>query len=103
MKVADAQALKAGYGPDETEFMAFGSCAGMDPTIWTTDTAHGATSLRGSVVIGGQKTKKADQIEMARLICRFCPVLDKCCQHVTRYPEPEGVWAGTLPEERGSL
>ena len=34
------------------------------------------------------------------ILCGLCPVLVECAAHIRRYPEGEGVWAGTIPEER---
>lgn len=96
----DADGHTAQYNPSELAFMAFGACGGRDPNIWATNTNHGKTGMRGTVVIDGRKVAKADQIELARIICGSCPVIADCDAHVRRYPEGEGVWAGLLPEER---
>jgi hypothetical protein len=96
----DKDGLEAEYNPDALVFMDFGACKDRDPNIWNTETNHGKTSLRGTVMLGGREVAKADQIEMARILCGLCPVLVECAAHIRRYPEGEGVWAGTIPEER---
>lgn len=96
----DRYGAEAAYDPDALAFMARGSCNGMEPEIWVTDTNHGITGLQGTVILGALEMRKADQIDMARAVCQWCPVARECLDHVRRYPEPEGVWAGMLPEER---
>lgn len=90
----------ASYNPSEVVFMDFGACKTKDPNLFNTDTKRGRTALRGSVVIGGKKMRKRDQVELAKTVCRSCPVLDECAAFIKKYPEGEGVWAATLPEER---
>lgn len=96
----DYEGHPASYNPDEVVFMDFGACKTVDPNLFNTETKRGRTALRGSVVIGGTKVKKREQIERARSVCRSCPVLSECAAFIKRYPEDEGVWAATLPEER---
>lgn len=99
----DRDGVEAAYDPDALAFMARGSCNGMEPEIWVTDTNHGITGLQGMVIVNGRRMRKSHQIKMARVICQRCPVASECLEHVRAYPEPEGVWAGLLPEERGEM
>lgn len=96
----DEHGMPADYSPDELAFMGQGACNTKDPDLFVTDTNHGKTSMRGTVVIGGVRISKKEQIEAARNVCRSCTVLEECAAFVKRYPEPEGVWAATIPEER---
>jgi hypothetical protein len=91
----------APYSPDEVVFMDFGACKGKSPKLFDTNTAKGKTSLRGSVTIGKQTISKLAAIEVAKSICATCEVSGECREFIENYPEKEGVWAGTLPEERG--
>lgn len=96
----DRDGNAAEFNPDELVFMDFGSCKSEDPNLFNTETNHGKTSLRGWVTIGGVKMRKLAQVELAKGVCADCPVLEECALHIKRYPEGEGVWAGTIPEER---
>lgn len=91
----------APYSPDEVVFMDFGSCKTQPPALFDTNTAKGTTSMRGRVCIAGETLRKRDAIAKARQVCASCPVIDECREFIEKYPEQEGVWAGTLPEERG--
>jgi hypothetical protein len=91
----------APYSPDEVVFMDFGSCKTQPPALFDTNTAKGKTSVRGSVCIAGKTMRKSEAIDKARQVCAGCPVIDECRAFISKYPEQEGVWAGTLPEERG--
>lgn len=98
----DSDGQPAQFKPDETEFMNRGSCRLYEPAWWDTDTNHGKTTLRGTVTIHGAVIPKREQIRVAVAICNACPVLADCRAHITKYPEGEGIWAATLPEERAS-
>ena len=91
----------APYDVNEAAFMDRGACRSHDPALFDTNTAKGCTSLRGSVRVAGEVLRKRDQIEKAREVCRACPVLSACAAFIKQHPEPEGIWAATLPEERG--
>jgi WhiB family transcriptional regulator, redox-sensing transcriptional regulator len=41
--------------------------------------------------------------EIAKSICRRCPVLDECLGWALRAGEAHGIWGGTTPEERRYL
>lgn len=91
----------APYSPDEVVFMDFGACKSQPPGLFDTNTAKGKTSMRGTVCIGGTTIRKRQQIERAKRTCAGCQVRDECLEFIQKYPEPEGIWAGLLPEERG--
>nr|WP_240163259.1 WhiB family transcriptional regulator [Mycolicibacterium sphagni] len=38
--------------------------------------------------------------ERAKLICRTCPVMQRCREHAIRTPEAYGIWGATTPRER---
>lgn len=98
----DRNGATAAYRPDTTSFMSDGACRDYSPDLFDTDTNHGRTRLRGSVVIDGKTMKKKDQLALARRVCALCAVIDNCRAYIGKYPENEGVWAGTIPEERRS-
>lgn len=89
------------YSPDEVVFMDFGACKGKNPVLFDTNTSKGRTAMRGTVTIGKKVISKSAAINAARSICESCPVIAECRAFIERYPEPEGIWAGMLPEERG--
>lgn len=43
------------------------------------------------------------QSELAKRVCRRCPVVDPCLQFALRTGQNYGVWGGTTPEERRAL
>lgn len=88
------------YKPDELSFMDDGACRDYDPGLFDTDTNKGRTARRGMVAVGSTTMKKKAQIDLAKSVCRLCPVLSECRAYITVYPEDEGIWAATLPEER---
>lgn len=90
----------APYDPDEAAFMSYGACTQVEPVIFDTNTIRGVTSLRGSVTLNSKRVSKSEVVQMARDVCNSCPVLADCRSFVTKYPEPFGIWAAMLPEER---
>lgn len=97
------------HDPNETKFMDDGLCNGLnprtgrrfDPAMWDTVTRDGKTSIRGKyVVIDGARRRQRDVISEAIGVCGQCPVRSECKSFITAHPEPEGIWAGLLPEER---
>ena len=38
--------------------------------------------------------------ELARSLCRRCPIAGACLEFVTEHPQEFGVWAGLTPDER---
>lgn len=91
----------APFNPNEVVFMDFGTCKGMNPALFDTNTAKGKTSMRGRVTIGGHLVRKQDVVGLAKRVCAACPVRNECRSFIMKYPEQEGIWAGLLPEERG--
>lgn len=87
---------------EDKAFMARAACRRYSPALFDTDTTPttGRTPMRGTVHIGGTEMTRAERIERARAVCTACPVLDDCAVYIKRFPEPEGVWAATIPEER---
>lgn len=96
----DRHGQTVAFNPDELLFMDDGACRAYSPDLFDTDTNHGRTRMRGTVVIDGKTMKKKAQIALAKEVCGLCPVLWECELYIERYPEDEGIWAGTIPEER---
>lgn len=96
----DRDGNAAEFNPDELVFMDFGACKNEDPNLFNTETNHGTTSLRGWVTYQGKRVRKSALLDQARDVCRSCSVLEECASFIKRYPESEGIWAATLPEER---
>ncbi|MGH8936667.1 MAG: WhiB family transcriptional regulator [Acidimicrobiia bacterium] len=44
-----------------------------------------------------------DQIELAKAICRQCPVQDECLQYALETNQESGVWGGFAEDERRRL
>lgn len=90
----------AAFHPDELKFMDDGACRAYDPGMFDTDTNKGNTAMRTRVVLHGEDMPKSRAIEIAKRVCRLCPVLEECRAYVAMYPQDEGIWAATIPEER---
>jgi WhiB family redox-sensing transcriptional regulator len=43
------------------------------------------------------------QSDIAKSICRACPLLNECFEYSLALNEPYGIWAGTTPLERRKL
>lgn len=78
--------------------MGLAACKAHDPAYWDTTTRSGHTSRLGSVKIGGVRVPRRQQIAYAKLICLGCPVITEC--RTLGKSEEEGIWGGTLPDER---
>lgn len=74
------------------------ACKGLDPAYWDTVTRRGRTSRLGTVKIGSGRVRRSQQIAYAKLICSTCPVITEC--RAIGNNEVEGIWGGTLPDER---
>jgi hypothetical protein len=72
----------------------------QDPRIFDTMTRDGMTSRLGKVRLGNQKVPRYQQIALAQSICATCVVRLQCLDFIRDNPNPEGIWAGTLPDER---
>jgi hypothetical protein len=44
-----------------------------------------------------------EQIKMAKMTCRNCPVADQCLEFAFRNKERFGVWGGFTPRERNKI
>lgn len=47
--------------------------------------------------------EQGESYAQARAICAGCPVLAPCLAYALRTRQPEGMWGGTTPRERGRL
>jgi len=74
------------------------ACLTHDPRYWDTTTRRGVTTRRGSVRIGGERIPRVTQFAYAKAVCATCPVIATCLS--LGETEQEGIWGGTLPEER---
>ncbi|MCV7229175.1 WhiB family transcriptional regulator [Mycolicibacterium komossense] len=63
-----------------------GKCRGESPEIFFPDDNGRADRRR--------------QENIAKSICRQCPVLQQCREHALRTPEPHGIWGGMTASER---
>lgn len=83
-------------------FMTRASCRKQPAALFDTDTLPGGrTPIRGMTArVDGIDIPREEAVEAARNICRACPVKSECLAYVRRHPEPQGIWAGLLPEER---
>lgn len=73
-------------------------CVGYDPKYWDTTTRRGVTSRMGTVKIGAGRIPRMTQIALAKSVCAKCPVITEC--RTLGMEEEEGIWGGTLPDER---
>ena len=48
-----------------------------------------------------RRADRREREEMAKRICRNCPVLNRCREHAVQVPERYGIWGATTPRERG--
>lgn len=76
------------------------ACKGLDPGYFDTVTRRGHTSRLGRVKIGSGTLARSKQIAYARYICSTCPVITQC--RALGQDEEEGIWGGTLPDERSA-
>jgi WhiB family redox-sensing transcriptional regulator len=66
-----------------------GSCRGQAPEIFFPDD-HATRDRRR-------------QENLAKQICRQCPVLEQCRDHALRTPEPHGIWGAMTAQERARV
>ena len=78
--------------------LSSGLCTALPVGYWDTVTRKGHTSRIGYVRISGKRIPRMKQIAYARLVCSSCPVQAACLEAGRN--EPEGIWGGTLPDER---
>lgn len=74
------------------------ACVAYHPAYWETVTRSGHTSRLGSVKIGSGRMPRIKQIAIAKTICNGCPAKASCLK--LGMNEEEGIWGGTLPDER---
>ncbi|MGW1378860.1 WhiB family transcriptional regulator [Streptomyces sp. NPDC002446] len=43
------------------------------------------------------------QVEMAKTVCRRCPVMGQCLQWALEYRQDAGVWGGMSEDERQAM
>ena len=70
--------------PDNATWMQHAACRGIayEPEWWWPTSPHD------------------QQTPVALNICRYCKVRDLCLDYAVQHNELEGIWGGTLPEER---
>lgn len=64
----------------DTEWMAYGSCADGDPSLFFPSDGVG--------------------VEVARRVCADCPVKEPCLEYALRNRIDHGVWGGASERER---
>ena len=52
---------------------------------------------------GEKGAVKRRKIELAKRVCKACPVINECTQHALSLPEPYGVWGGMSEEDRKKM
>lgn len=75
---------------DTYDWQMRAACRGMDSTFF-----YHPDGERG--------TRRAEREELAKTICRRCPVRDECRRHALAVQEPYGVWGGLSEAERGDI
>lgn len=63
------------------------SCSSTDPEIFFPEK--------------GRKSERETQI--AKSICRECPVKQQCLEYALAYPDTHGIWAGLTADELATL
>lgn len=81
--------LPAQAGPDYTDWRTRAACLEEDPDLFFPDGERGYSSL--------------NQLELARTVCRRCPVRLTCLRAAMNTGATYGMWGGTTPDERRSL
>lgn len=91
-----------GVQKDDMMFMRNAACRNHDPRLFETNTtSQGKTPVdKVFITVNGRKISRADAIARAKKTCSSCPVKLDCKDFIEKYPTPEGIWAGLLPEER---
>lgn len=72
------------------------------PRHWDTDAACKDESPHLFFPTGYDGTH-LDTVARAKAVCRRCPVVDLCLHGALERREPDGVWGGLDPYERGAL
>lgn len=67
------------------DWQAYAACRGMEPNLFF------------------ESSDSTSEEEMARRICRRCPVLSPCRSYAIEAGEPYGIWGGLSPRERRLL
>lgn len=71
------------------------ACRGCDPDVFYPPERDG---YRGRI----RQPAPADA-DLAKLICRECPVQVQCLRYAVDHGEPHGIWGGLTPKERHRL
>jgi len=87
--MADVSRLP-GPNADFWDWQLQGACRGEDPNAFFHPEGE-----RGAA--------RENRAELAKSICRRCPVLDECATHALAAREPYGVWGGMSEEDRESI
>jgi WhiB family transcriptional regulator, redox-sensing transcriptional regulator len=90
-KTTKALASKLASLEAEARWQDRAACKGMDPTIF----------------FGPEHTEvvkeKRDREEVAKAVCRTCPVNQECLEHALESKEAYGIWGGLTELERKAL
>ncbi|WP_017538765.1 WhiB family transcriptional regulator [Nocardiopsis halophila] len=70
---------------ESEDWVRHGACRQYDPELFFPVSSSGP----------GHQT-----VELAKAVCRSCPVRQECLRWALRAGEADGVWGGTTPEER---
>ncbi|GAB3483669.1 WhiB family transcriptional regulator [Nocardiopsis coralliicola] len=73
---------------DSEDWVRSGACRSYDPELFFPVSSAGPAS---------------ESTDLAKAVCRSCPVAQECLQWALRAGEADGVWGGTTPEERRYL
>lgn len=73
---------------ESEDWVRYGECRRYDPELFFPVSSVGP---------GGSDA------ELAKAICRSCPVRQECLTWALRAGEADGVWGGTTPEDRRYL
>jgi WhiB family redox-sensing transcriptional regulator len=75
---------------DLWDWQRFATCRASGPSVF-----YSQDGERGHA--------REQRVELAKAMCRRCPVMTQCRAHAMRIGEPHGIWGGlTESEHRGS-
>jgi hypothetical protein len=75
-------------------------CRDTDPALFDTVTRSGVTARMGSVPTSTGRMPRYKQIAIAKAVCWVCPVTQACLDFARSHNFNEGIYGGTLPDER---
>ena len=78
----------AGHPAHDTTWTDYAECATLDPDLFTPE-----------VLITGYHADRAERL--AKQACERCGVARACLTYALTRGEPDGIWGGLTPQERG--